>query len=258
MKLLLCFLLLISSNSFAFSVQSKAVVVMKNDTVIFSKNPTIVLPLASLTKLMTAVVILDNNLDVNESIQITSDDVDYLKHSTSRVSVNAVLPRFHLLYLALMSSDNRAASALARTFPGGKERFYSLMNAQADLYNMNQTTFVDSSGLNPKNVSTAMDMAKLAKMAKEFEFIQTITSTPFSFFDVGMLDKFTQFRNTNKRVGMKTNILLSKTGHIKEVGFNITVVYKKGDDEYTVVIMGASSRKIRNKDLRKLEKQYGV
>ena len=248
--------LLIIPNAFAITVQSKSVMVFKNEQIVIGKNPNKPLPLASITKLMTAIIVLDNNLDINESITITDDDVDHLKNTRSKLQVGATIPRFHLLYLALMSSDNMAAHALARTFPGGFHRFIALMNNQAELYHMKKTIFVDSSGLNPNNVSTAWDVSILAKKAREFEVIQTITSTPFSFFDVKTSNAFTQFHNTNKRVGRNANILLSKTGHINEVGFNITSIYSKDKDEYTIVILGAVSKKQRDKDLRTIEQKF--
>src|SRR6218665_3554040 len=143
---------------------SQSVLVVEDGTgkVLLEKNANVIVPIASLTKLMTAMVALDSKLDMDEEISIDKEDVDLLKHSTSRVPVGAKLTRGEILQLALMSSDNRAAASLARTYPGGPTAFKAAVNAKIRSLGMSQTRIAEPTGLSPQNTSTATDLVKMA------------------------------------------------------------------------------------------------
>src|SRR5690606_11278940 len=153
----------IGQQAGAMSLGSKHAIVIDEHTgeVLYEKNATDIVPIASLTKLMTAMIVLDARLDMQEQIAITEDDVDTLKFSSSRVPVGAVLARHTLLELALMSSDNRAAHALARTYPGGMPRFLVAVRNKAHALGLRRTNIEEPTGLSPYNTSTASDLAKL-------------------------------------------------------------------------------------------------
>jgi D-alanyl-D-alanine endopeptidase (penicillin-binding protein 7) len=156
---LFCILSFFISNTFAQKdnpdIKSQAALIFnaKNERVIYDKNADKVMPIASITKLMTAMVTLDARLSPNERITITSADVDKLKHSSSRLPVGSTFPRYELLRLALMSSENRAAAALGRTYPGGTKAFVQAMNLKAKKLGMANSRFVDATGLNSGNVA---------------------------------------------------------------------------------------------------------
>ena len=149
------------------SLKSSVALVIDQDTreVLFSKNDHAVLPIASITKLMTGVIISSANLSMDEMLTVTQDDVDTEKGSSSRLSVGTSLTRGELLHLALMSSENRAAHALGRTYPGGLSVFVSQMNAKAKSLGMNDTRYVEPTGLSSQNQSSAQDLATLVNAA---------------------------------------------------------------------------------------------
>jgi len=175
------------------------------------------LPIASLTKLMTAIVMLDADLDPHELIPVTQADVDRLRRSHSRLKVGAVLSRDELLHLALMASENRAASALANSYPGGKDAFVLAMNLKAQLLGMPGTRFEDATGLSGRNVSTAQDMAKLVHAAHAYVKIREYSTSPSYQVKVG--HRSMRFGNTNRlTLNSRWDIGLSKTGYIAEAG----------------------------------------
>ncbi|MDG1143908.1 MAG: hypothetical protein P8N92_04525, partial [Burkholderiales bacterium] len=145
--------------------------------VIYEKNASDIAPIASVTKLMTAMVIIDSGVPLLESITIAKADVDRYKGSRSKLGVGTTLLRAEVLKLALMASENRASAALARVFPGGKAAFVTAMNSKAKSLGMNDTNFVDSTGLRPGNVSTGYDLIKLAKAALSYPLIRQYTTT---------------------------------------------------------------------------------
>ena len=134
---------------------------------VFAKNTGAVLPIASITKLMTALVLLDANVNLTQRVAVSGEDQDVLKGTRSRLRPGAVLTRDELLLLALMASENRAASALARTYPGGTDAFVRAMNAKAQTLGMRDTRFTDPTGLSPENVSSARDLARLVVAAQQ-------------------------------------------------------------------------------------------
>ena len=200
-------------------VRSQAALVIDQDSgeILFRKNAQSTLPIASLTKLMTAIVILDAELDPNELIPVTQADVDRLRRSHSRLQVGAVLTRDELLHLALMASENRAASALANSYPGGREAFVVAMNLKAQLLGMSGTRFEDPTGLSGRNVSTARDLAKLVNAAHAYVKIREYSTSPSYQIKVGR--RTMRFGNTNRlTLNSRWDIGLSKTGYIAEAG----------------------------------------
>jgi D-alanyl-D-alanine endopeptidase (penicillin-binding protein 7) len=204
----------------AVDVESGAALVVDSaGQVIYSKNPDEVLPIASITKLMTALVVLDAGLPLDETITITEDDKDHLRNTHSRLQVGSQLTRRELLHVALMSSENRAAAALGRTHPAGRAAFVQLMNAKARLLGMRSTQFADSTGLDGNNVSTARDLVKLAHAASAHPLIREFTTTAESEVEPGTRRTPMLYRNSNRLVrGGNWDIQLSKTGYLNEAG----------------------------------------
>ena len=185
--------------------------------VLFEKNANVPLPIASITKLMTGLVVVQANQDMDEVLTITDADVDRHKFTSSRLRVGARLTRANLLHIALMSSENRAASALGRNYPGGINAFVAAMNAKARELGMIDTHYVDSSGLSSRNVSSARDLAKLVVAAHQEPLLRQYSTDPKSV--VVASGKPLQFWNTNYLVAQPDwNIGLQKTGFINEAG----------------------------------------
>jgi D-alanyl-D-alanine endopeptidase (penicillin-binding protein 7) len=207
----------------ALDLKSAAALVVDQEggQLLYAKNTGAVMPIASITKLMTAMVILDSGLALDERITISRLDMDTLKGTRSRLRLGVRLPRRELLRLALMASENRAAAALARTYPGGTKAFVAAMNEKARQLGMRDTRFVDASGLNPNNVATALDLAVLANAGYTYPLIRDYTTTDSVRLALngsrrkGML----AFRNSNGLVRSGDwQIGLSKTGYISEAG----------------------------------------
>ncbi len=185
--------------------------------VLFEKNASVALPIASITKLMTGLVVVQAQQDMDETLTITDDDVDRLKHSSSRLRPGTRMTRGNLLHVALMSSENRAASALGRNYPGGRSAFVAAMNAKARELGMNDTRYVDSNGLSSSNVSSARDLAKLVAVAHEEALLRQYSTDPNAVVEVS--GRPMQFHNTNYLVALPDwNIGLQKTGFINEAG----------------------------------------
>ena len=185
--------------------------------VLFEKNANVALPIASLTKLMTGMVVMDSKQDLDEVLRVTDDDVDRHKFSSSRLPVGASMTRRELLHIALMSSENRAAAALGRNYPGGISAFVAAMNAKARHLGMRDTQYVDSSGLSSRNVSSGRDLAKLVMAAHGDPVLREFSTTPNS--TVQASGRTMHYRNTNYLVSLPDwNIGLQKTGFINEAG----------------------------------------
>jgi len=185
--------------------------------VLFEKNANVALPIASLTKLMTGMVVMDARQDLDEVLRVTDDDVDRHKFSSSRLPVGASMTRRELLHIALMSSENRAAAALGRNYPGGINAFVGAMNAKARELGMRDTHYVDSSGLSSRNVSSGRDLAKLVMAAHGNPVLREFSTTPNS--TVQASGRTMHYRNTNYLVSLPDwNIGLQKTGFINEAG----------------------------------------
>lgn len=200
-------------------LKSSVAYVVDQDTheVLLSKNDHAVLPIASLTKLMTGLLIAKAQLPMDEFITITQDDVDTEKWSRSRIKVGTTLTRTELLHLALMASENRAANALGRTYPGGVRAFVLDMNRQAQLLGMRDTHYVEPTGLSSKNQSSARDLAILVNEAYGQPVLRQLTTSPSHEVEIGQ--KTLLFNNTNSLVTNPSwDIGLQKTGYISEAG----------------------------------------
>ncbi len=200
-------------------VQSSSALVQDQITgaAIYEKNSEAVVPIASISKLMTAMVALDAEPSLSEVLTIGEDDVDNLKGTHSRLRVGTRLTREELLNLALMSSENRAAAALSRNYPGGREAFVAAMNRKAHDLGLADTQFADPTGLTASNVSSAHDLAKMVAAAYEYPLIREFTTTAER--QVIVAGRPQMFRNTNRLVkNPDWEIGLSKTGYINEAG----------------------------------------
>ena len=200
-------------------LKSSVALVMDQDTkeVLLSKNDHAVLPIASLTKLMTGLLISEAKLPMDEHITITQDDVDTEKHSSSRLRVGTTLTRGEMMHLALMSSENRAAHALGRTYPGGLNAFVNQMNAKAKLLGMAGTRYVEPTGLSSSNQSSAHDLAILVNVAHADPLLRELSTSPN--FEVAVGNRMMQFNNTNGLVKSDNwDIGLQKTVYISEAG----------------------------------------
>lgn len=185
--------------------------------ILFEKNANIALPMASVTKLMTALVVVESMQDMNETLEITHEDVDTLKHTGSRLRVGTRMTRGNLLHLALMSSENRAAAALGRNYPGGLKAFVSAMNIKAQVLGMSDSVYVDSSGLSSGNIASARDLAKLVMAASQYPILRKYSTDTHYSVDDGLHQL--QYGSTNALVhNPNWQIQLQKTGYISEAG----------------------------------------
>ncbi len=201
------------------ALNSRVALVIDQEThqVLFSKNDSAVLPIASLTKLMTGLVIADAKLDMDAPITITRDDVDTYKGSRSRLAVGSTLSRRELMHLALMSSENRAAHALGRTYPGGLQAFVRLMNQKAAALGMADTHYVEPTGLSSENRSSARDLATLVSVAYQRPILRDLSTSPAHEVDLGR--RTLQYNNSNRLIrNPDWDIGLQKTGYISEAG----------------------------------------
>jgi serine-type D-Ala-D-Ala endopeptidase (penicillin-binding protein 7) len=201
------------------AVKSSVALVMEEGTqdVLFSRNTKVALPIASITKLMTSLVVLDARPSMDEMITITNDDLDIEKFSSSRLVVGTTLSRRDMLHLALMSSENRAAHALARNYPGGLDAAIDAMNAKARALGMTSAEFHDPTGLTSRNVASAEDLVKLVNAASANPTIREFSTDPNYSVPVGR--RVLAFHNTNSLVANPAwDIVVQKTGYISEAG----------------------------------------
>ncbi len=235
---------------------SKALIVNQNTgEVLYAKSTGVSTPIASVTKLMTAMVLLDQHLSLDEVIAVGDGDVDTLKGTSSRLRVGTELSRRDMLQLALMSSENRAASALARTSPIGITNFVAAMNAKATELGMAHTHFVDPTGLNSENVSTAEDLVKMVKAAYQYPEIRSITTTPQYDVALNGYRRPTEFRNTNILVRNGSwDIGLSKTGYINEAGRCLVMQAQIADQPLIIVLLDSWGKYTRIGDAQRIRK----
>ena len=220
---------------------------------ILAKNSDQVLPIASITKLMTAMVILDRGLDLDDEIVVSREDIDHLKGTRSRLHTGTRLTRRELLLLALMASENRAAAALARTYPGGTEEFVAAMNSKARALGMRETHYVDPTGLDSGNVSSAEDLAKLVKVATGYPLIREYTTTEHA--EVKARGRRLAFVNTNRLVrNPRWDIYLSKTGYISEAGRCLVMRVKVASKDLIVVLLDSWGKYSRFGDANRIRK----
>ena len=229
------------------------VVDQETNEVLFSKNDHAVLPIASLTKLMTGLIVADAHLDMNEMITITQDDVDTYKGSRSRLAVGTRLTRGELMHLALMSSENRAAHALGRTYPGGLTEFVRLMNLKARELGMSDTRYVEPTGLSSDNRSSARDLATLVSVAYERPILRDLSTSPGYEVDVGR--RTLQFNNSNRLVkNPEWDIGLQKTGYISEAGRCLVMQAQVAGRKLIMVFLDATGKLSRLQDAERVRK----
>lgn len=225
---------------------------LSSKAVLYSRNEQVVRPIASITKLMTAVIIIDAKLPMDEVIQITQADVDVVKHSRSRLAVGAKHTRGDMMHLALMSSENRAAHALGRTYPGGMTAFVKAMNAKARELGMVQSTFVEPTGLSSANVSTPRDLVKLLQASASRPAIRFYTTD--HQHEVRSAGHPTLFRNTNMLVSNPSwDIKVSKTGFINEAGQCLVMVARINNRDTAIVLLNAEGKGTRIGDAVKIK-----
>lgn len=223
--------------------------------VLFAKNTNLPTPIASVTKLMTAMVMLDAHLPMDELLYISDEDVDYLKHTTSRLSVGTMLTRGELLQLALMASENRAASALGRHYPGGANAFVKAMNHKAKLLGMGSTRFVDATGLDSNNISTAEDLVKMVDAAYHYPEIRQVSTLPSQEITLYGRQNPLNFVNTNALVrGGKWDIGLSKTGFINEAGRCLVMQAQISGQPVIIVLLDSAGKLTRIGDANRIRK----
>lgn len=225
----------------------------REGVVLYGRNIDEPRPIASLTKLMTALIILKSGLPLDQTIEITRADRDRLRGSGSRIPFGVVLTRYDALHAALGASDNRAAAALARTYPGGTEAFVAAMNAQAKALGMTSTHYVDSSGLDARDVSTALDLARLASAVHQIPLFHTFTTTGrFSVTDLKR-HRTIAFFNTNRLVRNRHwKIALSKTGYTSDAGECLLMQTRIGDRPVTMVLLDSWGRFSRYGDAERV------
>ena len=236
-------------------LKSSVALVVDQDTdqVLFSKNPAAVLPIASITKLMTAMVVLEEGLPLEERIAVTRDDVDLGKGSGSRLQPGTELTRGEMLHLALMASENRAANALGRNFPGGMPAFVERMNSKAQDLGMHATRYVEPTGLSSDNRSNAHDLALLVKAAYSQPLIREMSTSLESSVAVGK--RRMQFRNTNGLVRSgQWDIGLQKTGYISEAGRCVVMQAELAGRKLIMVLLDSAGRHARIVDAERLRK----
>ncbi|MHB1676443.1 MAG: serine hydrolase [Sulfuriferula sp.] len=260
----------------SLSALSVLVLNQKDGLPLYQKNINMETPIASISKLMTAMVVLDAHLDMDEVLKVTQADVDILRHSSSRLAVGTELTRGELLHLALIASENRAACALSRNYPGGQASFIAAMNHKARQLGMEHTSFEDPTGLSSHNQSTAADLAKMVGAAIRYPVIHQITTTEnYEITRTAMtrvhnkhkhgwrtVTQRVAFHNTNQLLRDDSwDIGLSKTGFINEAGHCLVMQAKIAQKPVIIVLLDASGKYGRINDARRirgwLEQQAG-
>lgn len=249
----------------------------KTGEIIYAKNAESRTPIASITKLMTAMVTLDAQLSLEEKITLTSDDIDRVKGTHSRLQIGSALTRRELLHLALMSSENRAAAALARTYPGGAEAFIAAMNRKATRLGMASTRFADSTGLRSENQSTAEDLARMVRAAHTYPIITELTTATSYDLQMPIYKRAralaqkkianrkrakrtlafhnVAFRNTNKLVSDKDwQIGVSKTGYISEAGHCLVMQATIANQQLIIVLLDSDGKYTRIGDAVRIKR----
>ena len=222
------------------NLSSAAFVVANHRTgeVISERNGNRVMPIASLTKLMTALVVLDANLRLNEMLTVTNADIDRIKGTGSRLAIGSRLSRAEMLHIALMSSENRAASALARHYPGGQRAFVEAMNAKARMLGMWNTRYADSTGLNPRNVSTRRIWPSSLAAAASYPLIRQYSTDEQSY--VRTQQAQLHYLNSNRLIREgQWEFTLSKTGYIREAGRCLVLGTKVNREPVIMVLLNA-------------------
>ncbi len=239
----------------ALELKSSVALVVDQDTneVLVSKNAGAVLPIASITKLMTGMVVIEARQPLDEVLTITQDDVDTEKNSSSRLKVGSQLTRADMLHLALMSSENRAAHALGRNYPGGLDAAVAAMNRRAASLGMRETRYVEPTGLSSANQSSARDLALLVKEALHLPLMRELTTSPEA--QVALGDRLVQFHNTNRLVSNPNwAIGLQKTGYISEAGRCLVMQAQLAGRKLIMVLLDSAGKYSRLGDAERIRK----
>mgnify|MGYP002795059105 CR=1 FL=1 len=257
-----------ASSSLNLSALSVLVLNQSNGQPLYQKNVDMETPIASISKLMTAMVVLDAHLDMDAMLEISQADVDTLRHTSSRLPVGTRLSRSEMLHLALIASENRAASALARNYPGGWDKFIAAMNRKARSLGMEHTSFEDSTGLSSNNQSTAADLGKMVQAAARYPTIHEITTTgSYEVTSTGIVKvrhkqkqswrtvtRRVAFHNTNQLVRDDTwDIGLSKTGFINEAGHCLVMQATIAQKPVIIVLLDAYGKYARISDAKRIK-----
>ena len=234
--------------SSAFMVQE-----LGTGKVLLERNANTVSPIASITKLMTAMVVLDAKLSLSDTLTVTDEDTDKLKYTSSRLVVGTTLTREEMIHLALMSSENRAAAALGRNYPGGIDAFVVAMNAKAQSLGLTETAFHDSTGLNPHNVSSARDLARMVTAASHYPLIREFSTDDEEIVDVH--GRVQTFRNTNALVkNPDWQIGVSKTGFINEAGRCLVMQAWLAEKPMIIVLLDSVGKFTRVADAQRIKR----
>jgi D-alanyl-D-alanine endopeptidase (penicillin-binding protein 7) len=237
---------LASANALVFDTQT--------GQPIYAKGADAVTAIASVTKLMTAMVVLDAQEPMDEALTIDIGDLDLLKASSSRLRLGSTMTRREMLQLALMSSENRAASSLARNYPGGAPAFVEAMNRKAAGLGMLQTHFSDATGLSSENVSTARDLARMVQAAAAYPLIREFTTTASHSVEIQPSGRVLGFNNTNSLVrGGQWDILLSKTGFIREAGKCLVLLANIVNRPVVIVLLDSYGKLSRIADAQRVK-----
>ncbi len=248
---------LAAPNPAKLQLKSGSALVMDINTgkTLYQKNPAQVRPIASLTKLMTALVVLDTRQNLNQTLTIDQNDRDNLKHTYSRVRMGTKVSRRDALHLALMSSENRMASALARHYPGGRSAFIRAMNNKARQLGMRNSRFYDSTGLSTRNVSTARDLAKLIAAAYRQPLIRQFTQDTNKEMRFSTPAYSLMFNNTNPLVkNPDWDVRLSKTGYTDEAGRCLLMRAKPDRQELAIVLLNSVGKRTPIGDANRIRK----
>ena len=237
------------------ALSSNVALVMDQTTneVLFEKNATVSLPIASITKLMTSLVVVEAGQDLDELLTVSEEDVDREKFTHSRLKVGAQLSRANMLHIALMSSENRAAAALGRNYPGGIRAFVAAMNSRARELGMDSSQFSDSTGLNSSNVSSARDLAKLVMAAYQHPLIRQYSTDSRYAVDPG--GRMLEYRNSNGLIESSDwEIGLQKTGYISEAGRCLVMQVHVSGRPFVMIFLDSKSKQARLSDASRIRK----
>jgi serine-type D-Ala-D-Ala endopeptidase (penicillin-binding protein 7) len=222
--------------------------------VLFSKNASSPTSIASITKLMTAMVTLDAQLPLDEAITISPEDIDVIKNTHSRLKLGTTLSRREIMRLALMSSENRAAAALGRTYPGGITAFVQAMNRKAASLGMTNTHYVDSTGLSSSNQSTAEDLVRMVHAAVNYDPIREFTTTAEYWVEPAPGQRVLNYKNSNALMrDPNWDIVVSKTGFIQEAGRCLVMIVRMNNRPITIVMLDANGKQARLSDAHRIK-----
>ena len=221
---------------------------------IYAKNANIVTPIASITKLMTAMVVIDAQQNLDQVLTVAVEDLDYLKASRSRLSIGSELSRREMLQLALMSSENRAASSLGRFYPGGLKAAVAAMNAKAKTLGMANTHYFDTTGLSPENVSTARDLAVMVQAAQGYPLIREYSTQPDQYVQIPATGQTLHYNNSNALVKSDGwSISVQKTGFINEAGRCVVMLAQIAQRPVVLILLDSVGKFSRLGDAQRVK-----